>query len=106
METKQPVPEFLQQHVPENGQVTFEDDDDTDRDDEVAKNGTSASATQNGPSQNGSSFQELKGAQVQDAWSPAPATAVTNSGWGASTTPSKDAWTSQPTTDAPPAVSW
>lgn len=106
METKQPVPEFLQQHVPEDGQVNFDDDNDSDHEGELDKNGITAPATQNGTSQTGSSWQELKDAQVQNAWGSAPAAAITDSGWVASTTPSNDAWTSQPSTDAAPAVSW
>ena len=100
METKQPVPEFLQQHVPADGLVIFDEDNDADREDEAERNGTTFPATQN------SSSQELKGAQVQNAWGSAPAAAVTDSGWGASATPSNDAWASQPTADAPPPAAW
>lgn len=106
LETKQPVPDFLQQHVPADGQVNFDDDNDSEPEDKVEKNGTTAPATQNGSSQNGSSLEEHKGAQVQDAWGSAPAAAATDSDWGASATPSDGAWTSQPSTDAAPVVSW
>ena len=99
METKQAVPDFLQVHVPEDGQVTF--DDDTDNEGEEVNNGTNAPA-----GQNGSLWGELKSAQVGDAWGPAPAAVTTNTDWGVSATPSNDAWAAPPNTGAAPAAAW
>ncbi len=100
METKQVVPDFLQDHVPEDGKVTFDDDTDNEGEEDIDAD-TNAAATGND-----SSGQEFKIAETNDAWGPVPAPAATNAGWGPSTTPSNDTWTTQPNTDAAPVVAW
>lgn len=106
METSQHVPEFLEQHAPADGQLNF--DDDADHEGEVEKNDMTGPSTQIGSSQNGSSLQELKGAQVQDGWGAGPAAVATDSGsgWGASTNPSNGGWGVQPSTAAAPPAAW
>ena len=100
METNQVVPDFLQQHVPADGQVNFDDDKDSDVEGENDRNGITDPAKQNGASPNGSSLQELKGAQVQDGWGSTPASAVVDSGWGSTIT------LAQPSTDPAPPAAW
>ncbi len=102
IETKQPVPDFLQLHAPEDGKVTFDDDTDSEFGEEI--NGATGTAT--GEATGGNSFQELKSAQAEDAWGPKPTTAPAASSWGVEPTAPANAWTAPADTEPAPAAAW